>query len=99
MTLGPSPDRKLKLVKPGVLRHWCPGCGCTHDIDIHATSRNGRVNGWDGDVARPTIAEPLQQRSPRGTCEYVLRAGVLYFMNNCWHPLSGKTRHLEEIPQ
>lgn len=99
MTFGLCGSRKFRLVRPGVLEHWCAGCGRAHAIDIHALSRDGRVMGWDGDLDRPTIGEPVRHVTDKGVCEYVMRGGVLYFMANCWHPLAGKTRHLEELPQ
>lgn len=99
MTMGMCRGGKFRLLRPGVLQHWCPGCGELHAIDIHAASGNGRVTGWDGDLVAPTIAEAVRHDTPRGTCEYVLRGGVLYFLQTCWHPLAGKQRHLEECPQ
>jgi hypothetical protein len=90
---------KLRLLRPGVLEHWCPGCGQVHAIDVHATSGNGRVIGWDGDVKAPTFGEPLLHNTEHGTCEYVLRSGVMYFLSNCWHPLAGQSRHLQEFPR
>jgi hypothetical protein len=75
------------------------GCGAPHEIDIHATSRDGHVVGWDGDLDRPTIGEAMRHETERGRCEYVLRAGVLYFAADCWHPLAGQSRHMESFPR
>lgn len=96
--LGPHGTGKLRLVRPGVLLHWCPGCDKGHTIDIHAISRDGRVVGWDGDFDRPTIAEPLRHEHDGSVCEYVLRGGVLYFLQSCTHDLAGQSRHLTEYP-
>lgn len=96
--LGPHGTGKLRLVRPGVLLHFCPGCGEGHTIDIHAISRDGHANGWDGDISAPTIGEPLRVEKDGRVCEYILRAGVLYYMSNCWHPLAGQSRHLIEFP-
>jgi hypothetical protein len=87
------------VLRPGVIEHWCPGCCAVHSIDIHALSQNGRVMGWDGDMRNPTIAEPVRHLVERGTCDYILRGGRLIFMNNCWHPLAGQQRTLEEFPR
>jgi hypothetical protein len=99
MTRGATRTRTFRLLRPGVIEHWCPGCGERHAIDIHALSRDGRVTGWDGDPYTPTIPEPVRRVTPRGVCEYVVRGGVLYFLQTCWHPLAGTSRHLEECPQ
>lgn len=90
---------KLRLLRPGVIEHFCAGCCQVHAIDIHAQSRDGRVTGWDGDTRAPTFGEPIRHNTERGICEYVLRGGVQYFMENCWHPLAGKSRHLEDFPR
>jgi hypothetical protein len=90
---------KLRYLHRGELEHWCDGCQCVHTIDIHAQSGNGKVIGWDGDSLMPTFGEPIRHETDRGTCEYILRGGVMYFLENCWHPLRGKSRHLEAFPR
>jgi hypothetical protein len=96
--LGPNGGGKLRLVRPGVLLHWCPACERGHTIDVHAQNRDGRVLGWDGDVDAPTIAEPVRHDQGGAVCEYVLRGGVLYFLQSCTHALVGQSRHLVEYP-
>jgi hypothetical protein len=99
MTIGLCSNGKFRLVKAGVLAHWCPGCACEHEIDVHGVSNNGHTNGWDGDLVRPSIGEPLKFKLPQGTCSYVLRAGVIYYDSTCWHGLAGHQRHLPELPR
>lgn len=95
---------RVEVLRPGVLAHQCPGCGERHVIDIHALSGNGKVIGWDGDVSRPNIGEPLRFETKDGrghvvaVCEYVIRSGVAYYFENCTHALAGQSRHLQEIP-
>lgn len=96
--LGPNGTGKLRLVKPGVLLHWCPGCGEGHTIDVHEMSRNGHVLGWDGDIYLPSVAEPIERVTARGRCAYRLKAGIIYFESDCWHHLANQQRHLEEYP-
>lgn len=91
-------DRTVRVKMPGVLEHYCPGCKGPHSFDIHERNHHGKVLGWDGDERKPSIAEAVRHLTPKGVCEYVLRAGVLYFMENCWHDLAGKSRHLEVLP-
>lgn len=95
MTMSLCEGGLLRLLRPGVPEHWCPGCQMVHAVDIHALSTNGRVIGWDGDQRKPTYGEPIHHDTPNGPCEYVMKAGVMYFLENCWHELRGQSRHLE----
>jgi hypothetical protein len=99
MTMSLCEGGKLRLLRPGVIEHWCPGCSEVHAINVHEKNHNGKLLGWDGDERYPSIAEAVRHVSDKGHCEYVLRAGVQYFMNNCWHPLAGQMRHLQEFPR
>jgi hypothetical protein len=96
VTVGLSPY--LRLVRPGVLLHWCEGCGKGHTIDVHAQNENGKTLGWDGDFHAPTIAEPVQQREGSSLCEYELRGGYIVYSARCAHNLAGKVRPLKEYP-
>lgn len=99
MTIGACISGKFNLVRPGVLEHWCAGCCAKHTIDVHARNGDGCLLGWDGDSRDPSIAETVRHETPRGACEYLLRGGVQYFLESCWHPLAGKSRHLEACPK
>lgn len=99
MTMSLTEGGLFRLLRPGVLEHHCPGCGATHEIDIHAQNRDGKIVGWDGDLRRPSFGEAVQHDTDRGRCEYLIRAGVIYFLNNCWHPMSGKSITLPEFPR
>jgi hypothetical protein len=99
MTMSLCAGGKLRLLRPGVIEHFCPGCCEIHAIDIHAISQNGHVIGWDGTTEYPSFGEPIRHETPHGRCEYVLRAGVLYFASDSWHPLAGQQRHLQEFPR
>lgn len=96
--LGPRGTGKLRLVRPGVLLHFCPACNCGHTIDVHAQNHDGKTLGWDGDVEQPTIAERVRHEHDGIVCEYVLQAGVLYYTPNSTHALADESRHLIEYP-
>lgn len=96
--LGPHGTGKLRLVRPGVLLHWCEPCEKGHTIDVHAISRNGHVVGWDGDIKRPTIGEPVRHEADGQVCEYLLRGGVLHYLESSTHALAGESRLLQEYP-
>ena len=87
-------SHRLRMVRPGILAMWCPGCHCAHQLDVHAVNHDGKVIGWDGDHERPTVEPTLNFDG----CEFLLRAGVLYFLNNCRHALAGQTVPLPDFP-
>lgn len=89
-----NPPHRLRLVKPGLLAMWCPGCMKAHELEVHGLNHDGKIVGWDGDHERPTIAEAVRFDG----CEFVLRAGVLYFLNNCTHALVGQSVPLPHFP-
>ena len=99
MTMSLLAGGTMRILHPGVLEHHCPGCGVIHSIDIHAQSKDGKVIGFDGDEFQPSFGEPIRHDTPNGTCEYLLRGGVLIFMSNCWHHMAGKTRPLGAFPR
>ena len=89
----------LRLVKPGILEHWCDGCNAAHRFNVHERNRDGRVNGWDGDMLRPHMDTTLRFEAGGQVCEYILKAGVVLFMSNCSHALAGQQRHLRAVAE
>lgn len=100
IALGPRGSAVLRMVdgKPGHLLHFCEGCQKGHVIDVLALSPNGHVTGWDATFMQPTFGEPIRHEENGAICEYVLKAGVMYFLESCTHALKGKSRHLKEFP-
>jgi hypothetical protein len=96
--LGRFGNGVLRMVRPGVLLHWCDGCGCGHTLEIHALNHYGKVIGWDGDVEKPSIGEAVRHEEAGQVCEYVLRAGVLYYLSTCTHTLRGQAVSLRDYP-
>lgn len=101
ISLGRDGHGVLRMVdgKPGHLLHYCVACECGHVIDVHAVNRDGRVIGWCGSFHDPSIGEPVRHEKDGAVCEYILRAGVLYYLSSCTHSLAGQTRHLVEFPR
>lgn len=95
-----SLSKTLRMVdgKPGHLIHWCNYCGKAHQIDIHAISRDGRVNGWDGTFVNPTIGEPIRHEHDGQVCEYMIRGGSISYLESSTHDGRGKTERLPEFP-
>jgi hypothetical protein len=98
VTIGMTSRLRMVDGKPGHLLHFCPACLTGHVIDVHAVSRDGHVTGWDGTWENPTIAQPVRHEKDGAVCEYILRAGVLHFLNSSSHGLSGKTVPLPHFP-
>ena len=100
--LGPNGTGKLRLVRPGVLLHWCPACNKGHTVDIHALNQDGHVIGWDGDYTAPTFGQPLRHAvaaEQGAVCEYLLRGGVLHYTGACTHAMRGRAVPLQEYPR
>lgn len=89
---------RLRIVKPGILEMWCPGCMARHVLDVHALSRDGRVLGFDGDMERPSIGEPVRVEENGLVCEFLLRGGRLHYFSNCTHGLVGQAIPLPHFP-
>lgn len=98
MTIGLCRGGKFRLVRPGVLEHWCVGCCGLHHVDLSSLDEDGKRVGWNGSFEQPSFGGPVRHMSPQGLCEYELRGGVLHFSDACWHPLAGQTHTLEDIP-
>lgn len=98
MTIGLCASRKFRLVKPGVMAHWCQGCCTEHSVDLSELDDDGRRIGWNGSFDQPSFGGPLRHDTEYGPCAYELRGGELHFADDCWHPLAGKVCHLENLP-
>jgi hypothetical protein len=88
-----KPDHRLRMLRPGVLGMWCPGCMTAHELDVHGLNDDGKVIGWDGDHDEPTVAHVV--RFPG--CEFLLRAGVIHFFK-CSHALARQDVPLPHFP-
>jgi hypothetical protein len=89
----------LCMVRPGVYSHFCPGCQCCHTFNVHDVNQDGKVIGYDGDPIRPSLGQPLRHVGADGAvCEYILRAGVIHYLESCSHELRGQSRALIDCP-
>lgn len=94
MTVGLS--AVVRLVRPGVYAHWCPGCDKAHLWNISSTDHpQGKRWGWDGDLKLPSVEPDLAFDG----CNYLLRGGVLYYFQNCKHHLVGQAVPLPVFPE
>ncbi len=102
ITLGP----KLRLIKPGVYAHWCPGCKGRHFFNLYADDNPGGAK-WDfnGDIYRPSFSPSMHikitdhdTRQQETLCHYYLREGQLQFLSDSGHELKGQTIDLPDFP-
>lgn len=100
MTIGLAPNGRgvLRMIRPGLLAHWCEACQCGHTFDVHELMEDGRVNGWNGSFSSPSLDKALRHEKDGAVCEYALKGGVLYYLQSCTHGLAGQSRHLIEFP-
>jgi hypothetical protein len=92
--------------------HWCPGCeemhplpdGWTFNGDLERPTfspsfaqggmQTVQVDGkWTGEWVRDGEGKPV----PR-VCHYFVEEGRLRFLDDCTHPLAGKTIDMPDLP-
>lgn len=86
--------------------HWCPACESMHAFATDAPQRNGAKWTFDGNLAAPSFSPsmhitigPDPDDGHIETCHYFLRNGMLQYLGDCTHALSGQTVPLPELPQ
>lgn len=91
--------------------HWCPGCGCGHEIAVTKKNASGASWSYNGDPQKPTFApsinikinHPGHQHYRPGlatnVCHYFIRDGKIEFLGDCTHALRGQTVDLPDIPE
>ncbi len=96
MTMSLTEGGLFRILRRGTLEYHCPGCGEVHAFEINALNHDGKVIGWDGSVKTPNVSEPIRITFEDGRiCQHLIRGGVLYFDAASWHPLAGKSKHME----
>lgn len=77
-------------IRPGMAGHffYCPGCESLHQIS----------DAWefDGNLESPTISPSILVRP--NTCHSFVRNGMIEFLSDSEHHLSGQTVPLPELP-
>lgn len=92
-----------------MLIFWCPGCNEAHGISVERPAgQTGPTWRWNGDVNRPTFEPSIhvktgravdpafvrEQGDPPEVCHSFVKEGRIEFLNDCTHPLAGKTVEL-----
>lgn len=73
----------------------CPGCEYEHAF---ALKKDGGHHQFNLDLENPTVSPSLvHDFTPGKRCHSFSKNGKIQFLNDCWHPLKGKTVELPEI--
>ena len=80
---------------------YCPGCKCDHGIWIPYEGCTHATWDFNGDLERPTVrpsilvnAGGLNPTQP--ICHSFVTDGMIQYLSDCTHELSGKTIELPE---
>lgn len=74
---------------------WCPGCDELHGLAVDSKERPSWT--WNGDPDKPTYSPSLLVRG-QTQCHSFIRDGQWIFLNDCDHPLAGKTVPIPDLP-
>lgn len=97
---------KLRLVRPGVYKHWCNGCNEAHLIEVdtpHGDVFNNPLRSFNGSIKRPTFYPSLlvtvvDGENSRRVCSYYVTEGRVEYLPETNHSLSGLTVELPDFP-
>lgn len=86
------------------IRHcyWCPGCRSLHSIRVRDSGSNPSRPSWvfSGTLEKPTYSP--SQLTTWGTldmrCHTFITDGQIQFLDDCTHPLKGRTVPLPPLP-
>lgn len=89
----------VAVMKMGLLRMYCPGCRCSHQVPVDTGSGDWT---WNGSLTAPTLSPSLlvlshftydendnMAKTPR--CHSFVRNGQWQFLGDCTHDLAGQT--------
>ena len=89
---------KLRLVTTNIFKHWCTGCNTSHDIDIFKESH--RCWDFNGSIDYPTFRPSMKVYSgDQIICHYNLVEGVIHYLGDSLHEMSGKSIALANLPE
>lgn len=95
-------SKLVDMYADGRMAFWCPGCEEAHSVYVHGTGHP--VWTWNGNTEKPTFGPSIlvrggiSDRNPGGICHSFVRDGQIQFLNDCTHPLAGKTVPIPDLP-
>jgi hypothetical protein len=83
---------KIHNMGSGDWAFHCPGCGYAHSFRVTGDATRPQWN-WNGSVDKPTFTPSLlvNGSSPEWRCHLFVTDGNILFLDDCCHPLRGKT--------
>ena len=77
----------------------CPGCKCSHCININP--EYGCVWDFNKDMDKPTVSPSLlvhwKDTKGKHVCHSFIKNGMIQFLSDCTHELAGKTIELPNM--
>lgn len=77
----------LRRTQTGYL-HWCPGCDEAHHISTDCKNHCGAQWSFNGSAESPTFSPSINMP---GICHYFIKGGMIQFLSDSRHKLSGQT--------
>ena len=82
----------------GTVMFNCPGCGTFHGAATKRPNGSGAMWSWNGSIESPTLNPSLLVKwmkndgvSVENMCHSFIRDGMIEFLSDSTHELSGKT--------
>lgn len=77
-----------------------------HMLPVNSTTKSPSWT-WNGDLEAPTLSPSIlshiqpydETGKPLGVCHSFLREGVIEYLSDCTHPLSGQFVPLPDLPK
>jgi len=76
---------------------WCPGCECSHEIQIRTAAGSGYP--YNGNPSAPTFDGVIYAEGDLPACELWITNGEIVYGSYCAHALAGKTVPLVPDPE
>ncbi len=102
----------LRSVKWGnglAVSFWCPGCDSAHIVNVErGAGEGGPCWGYNSNPEAPTFSPSILvtyngtdagiDGAPPSICHSFVNDGKIQFLDDCTHPLAGKTVPIPEWP-
>ena len=79
----------------------CPGCGYVHGFYTKREGWNGPTWLFNGNLEYPTVSPSILMTTSQSGAPYIchsfITCGIIQFLGDCTHKLSGQTIELPEF--
>lgn len=80
----------LREKQPGILMHWCPGCGEPHTLNVDSSRKDQAVYLWNGNPDNPSFQPAVLLEEGETVCNYTIKNCYIQYSHKCTHKLRGK---------